>query len=147
MKDIDKPIYVRLGKQLKEARLKKDYSLAEVAEKIGMSKASIKRYEDASSRIDMDTLNRIADILDMQVMNTTAQYNGKTIEHEVFLCPKLETLLPGDRELQKANQYFESLTEKIMDRFKCLDVNLQKSILMTLNFSEEEISEAMEFLH
>lgn len=147
MKKLDKPIYVKLGKQLKQARLNKGYSLAEVAEMVGKSKVSIKRYEDASVRIDMDTLKKISDVLGMQVMDSTAEYNGEIIERVVNLYPKFEDMIQYDEELQEAGRFYERLAERMMKEFRYLDINLQKSILMMLKFSDEEIDEVMKFLH
>ena len=64
MEGIEKSIYEAVGKQLKAARKKKGYSLVEVAKMVGKSKASIKRYEDADVRIDIDTLEAIGRVLD-----------------------------------------------------------------------------------
>lgn len=147
MKELDKPIYVKLGKQLKQARLNKGYSLAEVAEMVGKSKVSIKRYEDASVRIDMDTLKKISDVLGMQVMDTQGVYNGEIVEHVINLYPKLEEMIQYDEELQEAGRYFERLSERMMKEFIHLDINLQKSILMMLKFNDEDINEVMKFLH
>ena len=147
MKKLDKPIYVRLGKQLKQARLNKGYSLAEVAEMVGKSKVSIKRYEDASVRIDMDTLKKISDILGMQVMDTQGVYNGEVVDHVINLYPKFEEMIQHDEELQEAGRYFERLSERMMKEFIHLDINLQKSILMMLKFNDDEIDEVMKFLH
>lgn len=66
MKKIDKPLYITLGRQLKEARLKKGYSLAYVGDSIGKSKASIKRYEDGVMRIDKETLDLLCNVLDVK---------------------------------------------------------------------------------
>ena len=147
MKKIDKPIYIRLGKQLKEARLRKGYSLAEVAEMVGRSKVSIKRYEDATVRIDMDTLNKLSSILDMQVMDVSATIDGKEFGRQLELYPKLEVLLPEDRELQEANEYFTKFADKVMDKFVHSDISLQKSILIMLKFSDDEVADVMKFLH
>ena len=147
MKELDKPICVKLGKQLKQARLNKGYSLAEVAEMVGKSKVSIKRYEDASVRIDMDTLKKISDILGMQVMDTQGVYNGEVVDHVINLYPKFEEMIQHDEELQEAGRYFERLSERMMKEFIHLDINLQKSILMMLKFNDDEIDEVMKFLH
>ena len=83
MKDIDRPLYVRIGQQLKTARLKKNYSLQDVADLVGKNKATIKRYEDATVRVDMDTLEKIANILDLQIV-----FNGNEIERNFGVYPR-----------------------------------------------------------
>ena len=147
MKKIDKPLYVHLGQQLKAARLKKNYSLQDVADLVGKNKATIKRYEDATVRVDMDTLEKIANILDLQIMDVTTSFNGNEVEHNFGVYPRLDILLSNDKELQQANEFMNRFSNRFMERFIHLDVNLQKSILMMLNFNEDEINELMEFLH
>lgn len=147
MDKLDAPLYVQLGKQLKQARTAKGYSLQYVADKVGKSKVSIKRYEDAKVRIDMDTLKQIADLLGMQVMDSKAFYNDKEIEHNINLYPKFEEMILYDEELQKAGQYWENVMAKLSENFVHSDVNIQKSVLMMLNFSDTDIDEVMKFLH
>lgn len=67
MKKIDIDLYENLGRQLKAARIKKGYSMSQLGEIVGKSKPSIKRYEDATVRVDMDTLQRLCNALDMDI--------------------------------------------------------------------------------
>ena len=147
MKKIDKPLYVNVGRQLKEARLNKGYSLQEVADLVGKNKTTIKRYEDATVRVDMDTLKKIADVLGMSVMTPSVTYDGETYIHQIGLYPKLEEMLKYDKTLQRADEYFNDFTAKFVTKFTHLDINLQKSILIMMDFTDDEINELMKFLH
>lgn len=147
MKKLDKPLYVYLGQQIKEARLRKGYSLQHVADMVGVNKTTIKRYEDAITRVDMDTLNKIADVLDMQVMNGTAEYNGETIERHLGLFPKLnEQWIEQDRDIQKYNAFLVNLSEEMIIKFLSLDINSQKIILLMLNYSDDEANKVLAYV-
>ena len=74
---IDKEMYVKLGKQLKKARMEKGYSLAEVGRLLGRADMTIKRYEEAKSRIDINTLQRLCAILGIDDFDYTYIYGGQ----------------------------------------------------------------------
>ena len=145
MKELDKPIYVKLGKQLKQARLKKGYSLAEVGEKIGKAKATVKRYEDAAVRIDMETLKKMSDFLDMNVIDVSAQLDGEEVEHTFLLAPKMSEYAPDDKEVQAFTAYLTKLQEKIFDKFMHLGIDSQRIILLMLKF--EDVEDILKALH
>lgn len=75
MTKFDKQLYVEIGKQLKQARLKKGYSLDELSEALFCvkTKSTLKRYEDGESRIDMEIMQAICSILDLDM--------GEVIRH------------------------------------------------------------------
>jgi transcriptional regulator with XRE-family HTH domain len=139
MKKIDKPIYVQLGNQLRAARLNKGYSLAEVANMVGKSKVSIKRYEDASVRIDMDTLESLANIYGMDIMDVTSTNPDNTINSMPFLVRKLDDdYIANDKELQRYYAYLTALSNKMFDNFMELDVDSQRIVLMMLKMDDIE---------
>ncbi|MCB9789960.1 helix-turn-helix domain-containing protein [Candidatus Nomurabacteria bacterium] len=56
-----------VGKQLKKARSEKNLSQEELAQKVGISRMMISRYEISSSDIPLDKLQKIAEILEKPV--------------------------------------------------------------------------------
>lgn len=55
-----------IGDALKKARLLKDYSLADVADKIpGISRSSIHKFETGQKSISIDNLVRVCRVLDI----------------------------------------------------------------------------------
>ena len=74
---IDKEMYVKLGKLLKKARLEKGYSLAEVGRMLDRADVTIMRYENATSRIDINTLQRLCAILGIEDFDYTYIYGNR----------------------------------------------------------------------
>jgi len=62
---LDKEMYIKLGEQLRKARESKNYSLEFVAERVGLTKKTIQRYETAESRISINVLYSICGVLDI----------------------------------------------------------------------------------
>ncbi|MBQ2658352.1 MAG: helix-turn-helix transcriptional regulator [Erysipelotrichaceae bacterium] len=66
-----------IGEALKEARLNKNYSLADVANKIpGISRSSIYKFETCDRSISVDNLIRVCKVLDVdykQLMDDIAK--------------------------------------------------------------------------
>lgn len=151
MRKLDKPLYEDLGKQLKRARLEKGYSLEDVAKMVGKSKVSIKRYEDANVRIDMDTLNCICRALSLTPVIMSRQMDGLDIEEpKVYLAPSAGTISPGfptDGEVKSFTRYLQDLSDRMFDDFMHLDISSQKIILMTLKFTDEEIEDIIKTIH
>lgn len=56
-----------VGKQLKKARSEKNLSQEELAQKVGISRMMISRYEISSSDVPLDKLQKIAEILEKPV--------------------------------------------------------------------------------
>ena len=83
MTKLDTPIYYELGKLLRQAREDKKISLDTLSVAIGgiKTKSTLKRYEDGFSRIDMETLYKICNILgqnaDALIEKASKIVNGK----------------------------------------------------------------------
>lgn len=144
MKKIDKPLYVHLGQQLKEARLKKHYSLQDVADIVGRNRATIKRYEDAEVRIDMETLDALCTALDVK---PTPIYisTGDTIVERIILDPNTDEheLLPYEDGYEES--VHARLSEEMFKKFLELDENAQRIVLMMLKM--DDIDGIMTKLH
>lgn len=144
MRKIDKPLYEHLGAQLKKARQAKKYSLADVATMVGRSKASIKRYEDASVRIDMDTLDLLCNVLDVKPQSMFISTGDDIVERVVLVPdPKEEKKFPWDVEFQTAEDKKQKALNAIFEKFMQLDTNAKKIILMMLKFNDEKINEIL----
>lgn len=72
---VDREMYVKLGQELREARENKGYSLDFVAEKVGLSKKTIQRYEIAESRISINVLYDICKVLDIEPVTLTSFFD------------------------------------------------------------------------
>ena len=137
MKKIDKPLYEHLGEQLKAARLRKGYSLQDVADFVGKSKVSIKRYEDASVRIDMDTLDSICFFLGVNIKEVDYP-GGDRIVTRYLLVPNEEEA----KEHAETKQL--SLSDKLYEKFLKLDKDSQRIVLMMLKV--ENVDEVLDEL-
>lgn len=69
MAKYDKGLHIEIGKQLKEARIKKGMSLQNMSDAIGgiKTKQSIMRYENGESRIDEPVMERMCNVLGLNV--------------------------------------------------------------------------------
>lgn len=56
---------MNLGENIKKARIKKGYSQAELAEKIGVSQAAIYYWENGKREPNFETIHKIANALDV----------------------------------------------------------------------------------
>lgn len=61
--------YVKVGANIRKYREAKNYSLQMLAEKIGVTKKTIQRYETGEIKIDMERLGDIAEALGVKVSN------------------------------------------------------------------------------
>lgn len=72
MVKMDMSFYLELGKILKKARENRRISLDQLSENLNglKKKSTLKRYEDGESRVDMDTLASICDVLNLDMAET-----------------------------------------------------------------------------
>lgn len=87
MTKFDRQLYVEIGKQLKEARINKGYSLDELSDALmGMkTKSTLKRYEDGESRIDMEVMQALCSILDLDMGQVIKQARCMVDFSDVFV--------------------------------------------------------------
>ncbi len=57
------------GKIMKDLRLKKDFTQAELGEKVGISRQSISQFERGKLQLSVDVLERLAYHLDTPIVN------------------------------------------------------------------------------
>lgn len=72
---IDMELYVSIGKQIKEGRIKKGISLDTLSDLIDgiKTKSTLKRYEDGNSRIEMDILKLICDQIGLDYLEVISK--------------------------------------------------------------------------
>ncbi len=81
MPKVDKSLYVEIGKIIKNERRKKKISLDRLVDMLGgeKTKSTLKRYEDGTSRIDVDVLASICDKLDIDYKDVVATAKARSI--------------------------------------------------------------------
>lgn len=69
MAKYDKALHIEIGKQLREARIKKGLSLQNMSDAIGglKTKQTIMRYENGTTRIDEPVMERMCNVLGLDV--------------------------------------------------------------------------------
>ena len=147
MNKLDKSLYIELGKQLKEARQKKKYSLSEVADLVGKSKVSIKRYEDAKVRVDMDTLEKLCKVLDIKTLDYSSLIYGDNEDRPII--EGAPDVLDGIIEISSAyadiERKWRKLEAELFNHFMESEKETQIAIMTLLKM--DNIVETMEFIH
>jgi len=69
--DSKKKFYEATGQNIKKYRDIRNYSLQTLAEKVGLTKKTISRYENGEIKINMDRLRDIAKALNVEVVQLT----------------------------------------------------------------------------
>ena len=133
---------MNLGENIKSNRLKKKLTQKKLAETIGVSTITIQNYENNRREPNIETLNKIANSLDIPVSEllgeTVSMFSGIGGAYQLF--KKISTLpLIGEEYLksfdEKTLNYFEKEFEE-----KKFYYNL-KSILNELEFYIDSLSE------
>lgn len=60
--------YYAVGNNIKKYRTIRNFSLQDLAERVGLTKKTIQRYENGEIKIDMDRLTDVAEALDVEVL-------------------------------------------------------------------------------
>ena len=106
MTKIDKQLYIKIGKQLREARERKELSLDYVAEKVNLTKKTIQRYETAESRITDETLKDICDVVGLD-FEQISQAFMPNIDENVYLIDGLD----NSKELTQDEKLIDLMTK------------------------------------
>lgn len=83
MAKIDMALYKEIGAIIKKRRQDKSISLDNLVEKLGYlkTKSTLKRYEDGVSRIDMDILEKICNVLQINYLDVIKEAESKVSYH------------------------------------------------------------------
>lgn len=97
MANLDHDFYIELGMILKEARLKMGFSYDTLADKINgiKTKSTLKRYEAGESKIDMETLARICEVLHIEVDRCLSLARNRSI-HDISIFDKNKSMKESD---------------------------------------------------
>ena len=86
--------YSIIGERLKKARIEKGYTQEQLAEKIDVSVAFLSRIERGKSKVNLNRLNQLCDLLDISegnvltgVGNTSSHYLDKEFSDLLKSCP------------------------------------------------------------
>lgn len=71
-----------MGKRLQDARLKKNYKQAYVAEQIGMTEQHLSRIENGAKTIYLDKLSNACDLLEVSIVRLLAE--AETAEYSEY---------------------------------------------------------------
>lgn len=88
------PAHLAIGQRLRAARIKADFTQAELGTKLGVSFQQIQKYEKGANRIDISRLIQIAKVLNVELSEITGHHNGKhatseaTIDFESVLATR-----------------------------------------------------------
>lgn len=94
--------YKTVGQNIKKFRTTRNYSLQTLAEKIGVTKKTVQRYETGGIKIDMERLGDIASALDVKVselMRDTEQFNEIQKDTDFVLLPIVGRVCCGNGSL------------------------------------------------
>lgn len=142
MVKMDMQFYAELGKILKSARENRKMSLDQLSESINglKKKSTLKRYEDGESRIDMDVLSSLCDVLNLdmseavRVASARADFSEYIYENINPSSVSLERGLPSgyitdpEPELIVINRAMKNMSKEKKDRMMKL---------LKLSFEEE----------
>ena len=73
--------YEEMGQLIHDARIKKNYSQAKIAEEIGLSRASIVNIEKGRQRTPLHQLYTFAQILEIDVAELMPKYDPDLLKH------------------------------------------------------------------
>ena len=97
--------YKEVGNNIRKYRKMRNYSLQELADKVGLTKKTIQRYEKGEIRFDVNRLGDIAEALDVEVpklLEGARKYLGLEKE-EYYPVPLIGTICAGDGLLAEQN--------------------------------------------
>lgn len=99
--------YLAVGNNIKKYRTVRNYSLQDLAERVGLTKKTIQRYENGEIKIDMDRLTDVAEALDvelLQLIEGAESFLGVNVEElDAVKVPVLDEVLMINGELQLKN--------------------------------------------
>lgn len=123
LSDDEKRTYIEIGTRIKEARDKKGMYLNVLGQKIGVSEASMSRYERGETKVDLVTIKKIAEVLNVSdkwligwKSEETYYLNEDTKEIAIYLSenPEQYFLMDATRKLKPEDyKYVKDLVERL----------------------------------
>ena len=135
MSDYEKELYSIIGNMLRELRLKKDYTLEYVADKLNIAPKTLQRYECGERKIKVGTITELCEIygadysefmraakikhLGEDLPDTTAPYymneDARELAHFMFENPEYKVLFDASRKVKKEDIAF---VKQMIDRMR-----------------------------
>lgn len=111
-----KKFYETTGANIKKYRDMRNYSLQVLAEKVGLTKKTIQRYENGVIKIDMNRLKDLADALDVPVTKLT-EGTDIFLGNEFVVKETPATYAVNERELSNDMKLLNDL-KKLADSYQ-----------------------------
>lgn len=131
----DLELYYDLGEKLRELRLAKNLSLADVAQKLGVAAKTVQRYECAERKIRLEVLQKLAVIYDFNYYTFVKDIRLESIirDYNIDFIYKEGNLILSESSsyLSSKQPSYDELHQLIADSVKTLD-NEQKIELIKL---------------
>ena len=135
MSDYEKELYSIIGNMLRDLRLKKDYTLEYVADKLNIAPKSLQRYECGERKIKVGTITELCEIygadyyefmreakikhLGEDLPDTTAPYymneDARELAQFMFENPEYRALFDASRKVKKSDIEF---VKQMIDRMR-----------------------------
>ena len=152
---LDKDLYIEVGKIWHKERIKREISLDYVAEKVGVSKMTISRYEKGNTRFNISMFSKINRVLglDDSIVNKLARtktYIDYDFTYDEFkiISPSLENeinnKLVGANKMKDKLEYehdftLSDLEEKLLFSFRNASDRDKKIILSLLDINDDNL--------
>lgn len=119
-----------IGERINAARTKRELTQESVAKSVGVSNATISRIENGSEEIDIKTLVKIANTLNVSVgeLLKISTVSANVDEFISFFCEILTS--DEDAFFRKENLYYNDLIEPLNDDFLILKMSSQSINLL-----------------
>lgn len=109
-----------LGKNIKYYRLKKNMSMKSLAAACGVTPMTISNYENGNRKPDIETINKLAEILGVHVVDFLSVRNaGLTFNHKEFRKHSTLSKTKQDYVQESVEEYFS----RFFDAVECLGGN------------------------
>lgn len=138
----DKDLYLILGNRLRNLRNEKGYSLEFVANKIGMSKKTIQRYELGEQRISIEKLKMLCNVYmyDIDLLNAEVKKELDVVSKKMF-----NSQFGTDQELI---DFFHDQPE-LLEMYKGIQQSDSLQLLFdsTKDLSPEDLKPVLEYIY
>lgn len=138
----DKDLYIILGNRLRNLRKEKGYSLEYVANKIGMTKKTIQRYELGEQRISIEKLTMLCEIYmyDIDILNAEVKKELDSLAKKTF-----NSQFGTDQELV---DFFHDQPE-LLEMYKSIQQSDSLQLLFdsTKDLSPEDLKPVLEYIY
>jgi transcriptional regulator with XRE-family HTH domain len=108
------PLAKRIGQAIANERLKKGFTQESLAEKLGVEKETISRFERGAILPPLPRLAQLADVLSVPLTNLIRRTSARPTDQAQELGQHLEGLAPADREL--VTRWFVEVCQRLTSK-------------------------------